>query len=542
MLSSLATPFTTRRPPPLASLLPLLPLLPLAAALTLRPLRRRAPVLSAALAAALSSDASLRLPLAIASRLVPLAGPGLKGLSAVLLKLAAVTHWPDDVTEWLCARLRATRQPHVCAYTERVLCDGMVLKCDEFDGIHMLRAPRPHPHVWNLRRTDAPLPIFGAGQCHLEGLLHVARHLKEMGFERVLWFNMREEPVVFLNGYACAPRVASALNENVDFLLAIEGHELDGIERRLRDDCLEEDMEEGGLSIYFEEEMKNVLKPWPLHGHALSVREAYEWLNKQPRVPAVQYVRIPIADEAAPEEKDFDQLVSEIGAVALACAAPAGGSPSCALLFNCHMGRGRTTTGMVCGSILMEAARGWTPQGADASYSLPAPTALRRDLTRGEYTSILHLLEVVDKAVVPSAAHAGARDPRDRRGQRMTLGASAKLLVDRCAASCAHTQHLVAAVAKCSRLAEAAEADPAQGPTRAAFWRHRALKYLERYAVVLLFAAYALLAAGDGFEVTFSEWTHRHWQFKRALRDLTVESSTAYSFIVKHEKDRRSLV
>ena len=38
-----------------------------------------------------------------------------------------------------------------------------------------------------------------------------------------------------------------------------------------------------------------------------SVREAFAWLNKQPGVPHLSYVRVPIADETAPEEKDFDR-------------------------------------------------------------------------------------------------------------------------------------------------------------------------------------------------------------------------------------------
>ena len=149
-----------------------------------------------------------------AAELVRDAGPGLKGLSTVLHSLATQTHWPDDITEWLCARLRAARVPHTCEYTDPVLDGSIVMKCDEFDGIHMLKEPRPHPHAWNFRKTTAALPVYGAGQCHLEGLLHIARLLKAEGYDEVRWFNMREEPVVFLNGHACAPRVPDALNEN----------------------------------------------------------------------------------------------------------------------------------------------------------------------------------------------------------------------------------------------------------------------------------------------------------------------------------------
>ena len=189
-----------------------------------------------------------RADLVAAAKLVKAAGPGLKGLSAVLDKLAVSDHWPEDMTEWLCARLRLLRQPHTCDYTEKVL-EGLVMKLDEFDGIHMLKSPRPHSQVWNLRKTSSELPIFGVGQCHLEGLLYVARQLKAEGYEMLFWFNMREEPVVFLNGKACAPRTPNALNENVDYLLAIEGHELDSMERRLCYDCIEASRSAGGLEV-----------------------------------------------------------------------------------------------------------------------------------------------------------------------------------------------------------------------------------------------------------------------------------------------------
>jgi hypothetical protein len=362
---------------------------------------------------------NLKADLIAAAELVAGAGPGLNGLCATLKKLAASEKWPDDMTDWLCSRLRAAREPHTREYTEPVL-PGLVMKCDEFDGIHMLKSARPHPQVWNLRKSSAALPIFGAGQCHLDGLLHIARHFKSQGYERIYAFNLREEPVVFLNGHACAPRLPGSLNENVDYLLAIEGHELDAMEKRLRSDCVEADRRDlsanatgagpSGLSIYVEVEMVNTLRPWPLadgRESALSVREAYEWLNRQPGVPQVKYIRVPIADETAPDEQDFDQLVTELQDVSLSANAvprfdlqgasplPPCGVDTTALLFNCHMGRGRTTTGMVCCSILMEAARGWRPPEGGHTVDLPDPCAPGRDLERGEYTSILKLLEVV---------------------------------------------------------------------------------------------------------------------------------------------------
>ena len=122
------------------------------------------------------------------------------------------TKMPEDPTEWLCARLKASRPVVVREYTESVL-KAHVMKCDEFENIHLLKTERLHPQAWNFRRTDAALPVFGSGQCHLDGIVYLAGHLKrELGFQKVLWFNMREEPVVFINGQACAPRTEGNLN------------------------------------------------------------------------------------------------------------------------------------------------------------------------------------------------------------------------------------------------------------------------------------------------------------------------------------------
>ena len=234
---------------------------------------------------------------------------GLAGLSTVLRLLDAQPDPPEDLTEWLCARLRAHRPPVALDYTEPVL-EGLVMKCDEFGGIHMLKSERPHPECWNLRKMDGDLPIYGVGQCHLDGILHVARHMRQHeGYAKVLWFNMREEPVVFLDGKACAPRLEGALNENVDYLLAIEGFELDAMERRLRDDCVAASNSPSGLSVYFEGGSGNELRPWSTSGRHASgksfpVREAYDWVNAQPGTARVEYVRVPIADETAPEEKE----------------------------------------------------------------------------------------------------------------------------------------------------------------------------------------------------------------------------------------------
>ena len=73
---------------------------------------------------------------------------------------------------------------------------------------------------------------------------------------------------------------------------------------------------------------------------------------------------------------------------------------------------------------------------------------------------------------------------------------------------------------RCTNAAKTAEPGAARSPE---FWARRAHNYLERYAYILLFAAYALEEVHGGFEASFSEWSHRHWQFKRVVKHLTLQ-------------------
>lgn len=71
------------------------------------------------------------------------------------------------------------------------------------------------------------------------------------------------------------------------------------------------------------------------HDSVKTPLEVYEKLQEEGYL--VDYERVPITDEKSPEEQDFDILVDKISQVDV----------DTEIIFNCQMGRGRTTTGMV---------------------------------------------------------------------------------------------------------------------------------------------------------------------------------------------------
>ena len=190
-----------------------------------------------------------------------------------------------------------------------------------------------------------------------------------------------------------------------------------------------------------------------------------------------------------------------------------------ALVFNCQMGRGRTTTGMVCASILLKVGQGWSlPDGAPTS--LPAADDASRDLRQGEFQGVMRLLVLLGEIVGQGSQQSLLRRRSSTRAKPVHRGVEIKVLTDECIRECSEVQDLISAISEC--VTSAAKADPASNRPPA-FWERRARNYLERYAFIIIFAAYVLAEADGGFPTPFSAWLRRHWSLQRTLKGLTLE-------------------
>merc|ERR1711959_399030 len=190
-------------------------------------------------------------------------------------------------------------------------------------------------------------------------------------------------------------------------------------------------------------------------------------------LPEMAYYRIPITDETPPEEKDFDDIV------ALMKDFSAAGGKS-VIVFSCTIGRDRTTMAMVCASIIWYAMKGWTnPEITFVDRETP-------DLAKGEWKGVIDLLSMLDD------------------------GMDVKSLADKCINECAHIQNLREAIAECKNNGDAKSLKRGQN-------------YLERYCYLILFAAYARVAARTGFSQNFSNWMSQRWTLKRLMKRIVLE-------------------
>jgi hypothetical protein len=93
---------------------------------------------------------------------------------------------------------------------------NQVMKLDHFYGIHSINYPKEtnypklgSPDIPNFRKANNKAPIYGVGQPTIEGIrkvVHALLKTKERNKKHVIWINLREEPIVYVEGKPFAPR------------------------------------------------------------------------------------------------------------------------------------------------------------------------------------------------------------------------------------------------------------------------------------------------------------------------------------------------
>ncbi|KAI9006470.1 inositol hexakisphosphate-domain-containing protein [Hyaloraphidium curvatum] len=411
-----------------------------------------------------------------------------------------------------------------------VLCAGTILKPDFFPGMQRKSLPERVEGAPNYRRIplggmkaeadrvrDAlgeeeqpalppasgdgePPFMVGDGMPSCAGIANVAERCGAGpgGGKTVLWTSLREEPVVYILG---APYVLRELDDPLRNLVitGITAERVETMEERLKEDVVAEARRFQGRFLLHDEEADEqgyrLVPVWqPLNeGDVQTPLELYQSVIA--RGFSIEYSRVPITDEQAPIPGVFDILLQRV-------LGRAGGAD---MVYNCQMGRGRTTTGlavtclceMVAGNPSLLARRTDSAPSPDVPSMRPGPRPLLRSTTtaddlavryaaHGEYRLILSLLPVL--------AH----------------GKLAKRLADRAIDLCAHMQNLREAIYH-FRVA---------GPSKI----REGLSYLTRYFFLICFADYLLAEwAGGKGKQTFVSWLADRPEITSILKNQTLD-------------------
>ena len=409
-----------------------------------------------------------------------------------------------------------------------VLAQQMILKFDHFPGCQKMNLAERIEGAPNFRIVDLRLMFVGTGlsfgfKSH-QGLTElgevygVAMPTKDAiksvlkrvdagpgGKRKLVWTSLREEPVLYVNRNPYVLRLARDPLKNLE-TTGIERERVELMENRMKKDAIEELQRYGGRLLLHEEESSaggfQIVPVWETVKEAdvLTPSEVFESLIKEGY--KVDYLRIPVTDEQAPIPRVFDLMMSRVG--------DTGGQTD--VLFNCQMGRGRTTTGMVIACVLKMVRNG----GILEDHSMVSPPVAEDELAesfsaeddekklyhRGEYKIILRLLRV------------------------LKYGKLSKKLIDKAIDSCNHIQNIRIAIydyrlrlAACEVGSKAYESILGVG-----------VNYLIRYFYLVVFASYVVekeeyLLAGNsnGEYPLFSAWLTERREITSILTDSIVD-------------------
>lgn len=149
----------------------------------------------------------------------------------------------------------------------------------------------------------------------------------------VIWINLREEPIIYINGHPYVLRDGQHTLRNIRAYSGITASRLELLELRLKDDVLKElEANDGRILLHAEASDGNVVPVWEdvRPEDVLTVREVMDKIKEkvarrgadaqvvegeEEEEIQLSYYRIPVTAEHAPELKDFDDLRHLVGQV-----------------------------------------------------------------------------------------------------------------------------------------------------------------------------------------------------------------------------------
>lgn len=359
--------------------------------------------------------------------------------------------------------------------------------------------------------------IFGTGQPTKEGFQAALEHLasEEVGAKKILWTNMRQEPVVYLNGQSFTPRLADHMNENMEFPGATEEDinwlqdcfvgSLKAKVDEVMNDRYAADEDKGIIRYYRDtyaehpEDRKNI--EYSVHLESGEDLVTLSGLYEQLKASSFElsYARMPIVDEKAPSEGAFDAMVNCLRDI----------TPDTACVFNCQMGKGRTTTGMIIATLMSDVL------GGKATTEFPCLTvdkaefsdeeeALEEEHRLGNY----EVLEQIYKYI-----------PEARQGK-----AHLDHVIDLCGTPKEGGTGLQN-LKECIQWAE--EKFNFEPKMKKPFWKQMSMNFIERYCYLVVFATYLRERAPKDFDISFVLWL----DIRAEIREIIANGAKNFHFM-----------
>merc|ERR1711910_267477 len=346
-----------------------------------------------------------------------------------------------------------------------------VCMTDHFDKIQKL--PDPIPGVPNFRRVPG-FKVYCCGQPTLEGFEKVLEKVTGTIYPKdgpIIWFNLRQEPTVYVNGSPVCARPPNKIGEYAE-LGGITRDIIKAQETAFAGECEGRKSTNGGklkvVDVNKKESEIEVKELKSLSAAIESLKEKY---------PGLVHWRVPVCNSAAPLESDYDIMVKTL----------LGTSISTPVIVNDQVGLSRATTGCVIACLFKEFQISASFEGLVETVPGVNASLLKTDrytmdmkkdaLFRGEF-------EVVKELMGALKDGAGAKNNADKiidlNGTKKTGGTGIKQLRENIAES---------------KLSYEIMDDAAQ-----AFLKSKIMDNIHKYFYLIVFAAYMREAAAKARE------------------------------------------
>lgn len=387
-----------------------------------------------------------------------------------------------------------------------VLGSQTVLKSDHCPGCQHPSLPERVEGAPNFREIPG-FPVYGVANPTVDGILSVIQRIGSCKNGRpVFWHNMREEPVIYINGKPFVLREVERPYKNMLEYTGIDRERVERMEARLKEDILREaDHYQGAVMVIHETDNGQIFDAWE-HVSPGSVQTPLEVFSclEADGFP-IKYARVPITDGKAPKSSDFDMLAMNI----------ASASKDAAFVFNCQMGIGRTTTGTVIACLLKlridhgRPIRMFPDNTSQGQYSGGASSG---DESEG-HASISTTISAKGRPGKDMSYTFGINDILLlwKITRLFDNGVECREVLDAIIDRCSSLQNIRQAVLQYRKLFNQQHIEPRE--RRVAL--NRGAEYLERYFRLIAFAAYLGSEAFDGFcgqgdlKMTFKNWLHQ---------------------------------
>jgi len=342
---------------------------------------------------------------------------------------------------------------------------------DHFDKIQKL--PDPIPGVPNFRRVPG-FKVYCCGQPTVAGFEKALEKVTGSIYPKdgpIIWFNMRQEPDVYVNGEPVCMRPPNKIGEYAELGAVTRDIIKDQEKKFLGEVEARKSMNDGKLKVVDINKKQSEVEVKELK----SLSQVVEGLKE--KFPGLVHWRVPVCNSAAPLETDFDIMIQTL----------AGTSINTPIIVNDQVGLSRATTACVIACLFKEFQISASYEGLietvpGINLSVLKTDKYQMDMTkdalfRGEFEVVKELVEKMKDGV---AAKNNADKIIDLNGTKKTGGTGIKQLRENIAES---------------KLSYEIMDDAAQ-----AFLKSKIMDNIHKYFYIIVFAAYMRDAAAKARE------------------------------------------